>query len=1003
MPGLDSISEADTGVRVVVTPSQSSYFAGEPFAVTVTFTNTRSPESGPSRTPTHKRGAHSISSAPLARPPTSPGPPRTPVPTALQHASPLKDGDDGPARKGLVGKAQRPPKGADALPELLEQRRKRQLAKSLSVSIAPQELEEQLGEANVPKSAPYAQACFNGGSDTRFPPSSPRISSPLTRSDALPLGSNHPHARKQSVMDGQFPLEIITPPPPPPAPPYTPNSSTSTFSLALDPIAEGALSPSPSTPSIISPTLDTPTTSNFTSLDNASTNSVYAYPLPRSARRQSQLGLGHPPTSLKLNGSNPPRSAFSSTFPQSNTELILYSYAQLKGTLSITPVAGVTSTPEQRHTLNATRAALLKRSVVGGGRMDISSSLHQPPSATSQHRRRPTHSRSSSFSTGLLSLLSPTSLVTSTSAPPGSPGPFTPGHRSRPSVSGFSPSPSPVTGRFPHHGGGSRGGGGGGGGSGVGLGLGLPSPGSTPTIVVDEEIDPDVPLPTFEIQPAMLAVDLSLLPGESRSYTYSIVLPDILPPTFKGRALKFSYELVIGTCRAGPSNGPGSASVNSVSRVMKVPIRVYNNVVVGRTPRPYDVLWPLSKAAITPLPESRGKVVEETGKIVKRLGKVPPVLSPLASSTIGGTYDDLQDYARRLLTSFPEPGTRGVRIKLPVEAISPVPQSAAPNGAMDASWPSEDGRRLEREMERAEEGGMSGCREAVEILTRNPKKASYDVNKDGVKVAVLTFTKAAYRLGETVLGVVELNQRASRARVLQLSAILEAHESLPSTISPQTSSRHLRRVHAEHHSSFTGSTIRTTFALDIPSDSSPAFQVRVGMNQPGGPVTTMGGLEWKVRLCLLVAVAAESSELGTEGVRMKQLVRDGPRGEWGSSWHAPQSIAPMEKPPKPPAPPPPPSQSAGTPRSWSAFFASSFFGTSEREGHDGDFEEVEKEEDVYDGVKPDMAGGVGVGVNFGGGEEGWRDVRLETVECEVPIKMWPGNTAFKPADIVFDV
>lgn len=45
---------------------------------------------------------------------------------------------------------------------------------------------------------------------------------------------------------------------------------------------------------------------------------------------------------------------------------------------------------------------------------------------------------------------------------------------------------------------------------------------------------------------------------------------------------------------------------------------------------------------------------------------------------------------------------------------------------------------------------------------------SYDVNKDGVKVAVLTFTKSAYRLGETVLGVVELNERFSRARVLKV-------------------------------------------------------------------------------------------------------------------------------------------------------------------------------------------------------------------------------------------
>jgi len=287
-------------------------------------------------------------------------------------------------------------------------------------------------------------------------------------------------------------------------------------------------------------------------------------------------------------------------------------------------------------------------------------------------------------------------------------------------------------------------------------------------------------------------------------------------------------------------------------------------------------------------------------------------------------------------------------------------------------------------------------------LPRNPKKASYDVNKDGVKVAVLTFTKAAYRLGETVLGVVELNQRKSRARVLQLSAILEAHESLPSTISPQSSSRHLRRVHAEHHCSFTASTLRTTFALDIPSDASPAFQVRVGMNQPGGPFTTFGGLEWKVRLCLLVAVADESSEVGTEGVRIKQLLKDGPRGEWGSSWRAPPSMAPMQKPPKPDSLFAPP-QPADKPRSWGSILAASFFGSNEREYHDGDLEEDEEDDGVYDGVKPDMAGGVGVGVKFGGWDEGWKDVKLETVECEVPIKMWPGNTAFKAADIVFDV
>lgn len=43
-----------------------------------------------------------------------------------------------------------------------------------------------------------------------------------------------------------------------------------------------------------------------------------------------------------------------------------------------------------------------------------------------------------------------------------------------------------------------------------------------------------------------------------------------------------------------------------------------------------------------------------------------------------------------------------------------------------------------------------------------------------MKVAVLTFTKSAYRLGETVLGVVEVNSITSRARVLKVGWCLSS-------------------------------------------------------------------------------------------------------------------------------------------------------------------------------------------------------------------------------------
>ena len=134
--------DPDSGIRVVVTPSQSSYFAGESFSVNITFTNTRSPESLPPRPPshTHKRGAHSISSAPLARPPTSPGTQRTAVP-----ALPTRSNSGGIhiVRKGLIGKRSSP-KDPNEQPDVLEKSRKRLLAKSrsLSVTVAPHEVSQ---------------------------------------------------------------------------------------------------------------------------------------------------------------------------------------------------------------------------------------------------------------------------------------------------------------------------------------------------------------------------------------------------------------------------------------------------------------------------------------------------------------------------------------------------------------------------------------------------------------------------------------------------------------------------------------------------------------------------------------------------------------------------------------------------------------------------------------------------------------------------------------------
>ncbi|KAH8101380.1 Rgp1-domain-containing protein [Cristinia sonorae] len=945
MPAAGTTTNAnDEPIHITVTPSQASYFAGETFSVTITITNVRSRESSPapprsaSHSASHKRGAHSVSSAPLARPPTSPTS-RTTLPP-LAEGRKGNEGQSTSRRRGLIGKRMNDMNG---VAEGAGAGKRPNLTKSLSLSIPPHELEAHLRE-DVKGKSPL-RAVWNNESVPTTAPTSPRVSSPLARTAAVPI--NHPHARKQSVMDGQLQLQDLRPPPTLSPFTPTPNPSTSAFSLSLDPITESVSTPGTITPShsFSSPIPETTSADFRTTLPdippNTGKNGNHAYPPKaphaRQGHRPAQLGLGHPSHTNNLAG--PPRTAFSSSFPIPNTELILYSYAQLVGTLSIIPPPGSTPTPDQIRTLQHIRSTLLKRQCIGGGSMDIAS-FSGPSSkygTLSPGAPRRAHSRSSSLSGSLFSLMS--------TSPAISPQPWTPGHRAR--------TPSMLTGLF------------------------TPTSPAPPTISAsnsqndEETVDSDTPLPTFEVQPTMLAVDLSLGPGESRSYTYTLPLPETLPPTFRGRSLRFSYQFILGICRAGSTGNPNGAGPSNQSRVMKVPIRVYTNVTVGRPPTPYDLLWPVGLRKRMNL-QLTAKVVETPAE-AKPLTRSGPLVIPG-----NGAYLDLQTYARSLFAALPDSGVNGSgRPPIPTLSLS-------------------DHRFSEGQSVELGEGTIGGCREAIEMLTRNPKKLSYDVNKDGVKVAVLTFTKVAYRLGETVLGVVELNEPSSRARVLKLSALLEAHESLPGCISSNPNSRHLRRVHAEQHSSFVTSTLRTTFSLDIPPDASPAFQVDVKSDtlQPSG--AGAGGLEWKVRLCLLVSVGSAHTRADTEGVRLKNLVRDGPRGEWGSSWKASPNIAPMEWPDaramlRGPAEP----GTTVTPSSsWMSFLTSTLFGSSETPYHDGD-EGISDDEDD--------ATGEGQELEVWGSEEDWRGVRVEMVECEVPIKVWPGNTAYKAGDVVFDV
>jgi hypothetical protein len=429
-------------------------------------------------------------------------------------------------------------------------------------------------------------------------------------------------------------------------------------------------------------------------------------------------------------------------------------------------------------------------------------------------------------------------------------------------------------------------------------------------------------LPVLETTRSLMGVDIKLQEGETRecklcdhswkltSVVYTLQLPATLPPAFKGRALRFSYELILSLNVALPGGGKRQRA-----REIVVPVRVWPNVSLHHMLRTYDVLQPVIQTA-------------ETGSVEERSTTAVTPRRPQHMIEPPQSIDSLATYARRLVDSVdthraPPSPSKSLRPLSPVKRprggsflLEPRPRSLS-----TATVPGDD--ELVEEAQR--------CGEAVEILSRHSPKSSYDIRQDGEVVAILTLVKTTYRLGETVTGVVTFNARPDR-RVLKLSAYLETHEVIPEPLLPPGGRRspELRRLHAEQRTSYAQFTARTAFSLDIPSDATPAFSLAAGDG-------ARGGLQWRVRLAFLVAS--------------------------------------------------PPRRRSGERK-------------SEEKARTAECLHLVPVEADADNAPYTASPGL---VPFIATREGWAEARAETVECEVPVQVLAGNTAFVVRPSVFTV
>lgn len=311
---------------------------------------------------------------------------------------------------------------------------------------------------------------------------------------------SHPHARKQSILDGSLQSSST---PSLLSPSHSGSSPLPRYNASLDSIDESLAQSHKYPHDHPPPQPSTLSSYQYSNTHYASLNipvsapvfhhkqsSPLATPSPElttfrtshiraNSTAQTALGHGFPGRPHTATGGSFQHLHGTPILPNDGSELVLYAYVHLTGSMFLVPPQTLTNA--WSDTIRRMRA---RRRVRGGGSMDIAT---MSPQVADMRAIR--HSRRSSLASGLWGLLSPTSPASPTT--PNGSSPFQPGHRPRSSTAGAFLSPSLAK----------------------GVGLGVEGVGYDN----GEEWDPESPLSIFEVPNAMLGVDVQLEPGETKS------------------------------------------------------------------------------------------------------------------------------------------------------------------------------------------------------------------------------------------------------------------------------------------------------------------------------------------------------------------------------------------------------------------------------------------------------------------------------------------------------
>ena len=290
-------------------------------------------------------------------------------------------------------------------------------------------------------------------------------------------------------------------------------------------------------------------------------------------------------------------------------------------------------------------------------------------------------------------------------------------------------------------------------------------------------------IPLLSTPQSLLFVDLQLVPGAEKSFSFKYTIPAGLPSSHRGKALKVVYNLVIGV-----QGAPGEKDVQAVRQV-NIPIRVFSGVHSDGEILGHDLMQPY----VVLKDSARTKSIGTTPNTQGKSDASPGSDSTMSEKEFLNFVDSTLDMNRRRQSS---------------------------TGTMDpvgSTTTSKDTSRTKQAIDRA----IALSNQTAADSDRSPNR--FEIARNGSHIAVIVLNRTSHRLGESVLATVELDDPGSKC--FSVHATLETTEQVNPGLAARSAAsitRVTRRVYASQSENILFAR-RVVFSPFIPATATPTL------------------------------------------------------------------------------------------------------------------------------------------------------------------------------------